>query len=194
MADGVHVPCNFDGQAGGGAERSRTSLSPKAEGREVPWVQGSGEGELWPPSPSAVTRIFPAPLHTQMMEKTPGSLAPCLAWAPCLLGQLLEAPSSVGLPEPPPGRVTLANAPTHQDCGLSRIQNRPGAQMYSFSGSAAASWNNHGDSLPEFTFEWREEDFFSPGASGTWLSALGTSAGCQSWPLSVCLSPVSRWL
>ena len=23
-------------------------LSPKAEGREVPWVQGSGEGDLWP--------------------------------------------------------------------------------------------------------------------------------------------------
>ena len=23
-------------------------LSPKAEGREVPWVQGSGEVELWP--------------------------------------------------------------------------------------------------------------------------------------------------
>ena len=144
--------------------------------------------------PICCDQDFPSPFaHTDDGEdpRFPCSLP---GRAPCLLGQLLEAPSSVGLPEPPPGRVTLANAPTHQDCGLSHIQNRPGAQMYSFSGSAAASWNNHGDSLPEFTFEWREEDFFSPGASGTWLSALGTSAGCQSWPLSVCLSPVSGWL
>ena len=35
-------------------------LSPKAEGREAPWVQGSGEGELWPPSPPAMTRTPPA--------------------------------------------------------------------------------------------------------------------------------------
>ena len=35
--------------------------------------------------------------------------------------------------------------------------------MFPFSGSGAGSWNNHGASLPLFTFEWREEDFFSPG-------------------------------
>ena len=34
-------------------------LSPKAEGREVPWVQGSGEGKLWPQSPPVG---FPGPL------------------------------------------------------------------------------------------------------------------------------------
>ena len=36
---------------------AHTRLSPMAEGREMPWVQGSGEGELWSPSPPAMTRI-----------------------------------------------------------------------------------------------------------------------------------------
>ena len=102
------------------------------------------------------------------MPKPQALLVPCLAWALCLPRQWPEAPSPAGRPEPPPGSVTPADAPTPQDCGLSRIQNRVWAQMFPFSGSGAASWNNHGDSLPEFTFEWREEDFFSPGASGTW--------------------------
>ena len=32
---------------------AHTGLSPKTEGREVLWVQGSGEGKQWPPSPPA---------------------------------------------------------------------------------------------------------------------------------------------
>ena len=31
---------------------AHTGLSPKAEGREVPWVQGSGEGKQWLPKPA----------------------------------------------------------------------------------------------------------------------------------------------
>ena len=55
------------------------------------------------------------------MEKPDGAqasgptLAPCLAWALCLLRQWPEAPSSAGQPEPPPGIVTPADAPTPQD-------------------------------------------------------------------------------
>ena len=30
---------------------AHTGLSPKAERREMPWVQRSGEGELGPPNP-----------------------------------------------------------------------------------------------------------------------------------------------
>ena len=30
---------------------ARTGLSPKAERREMPWVQRSGEGKLGPPNP-----------------------------------------------------------------------------------------------------------------------------------------------
>lgn len=55
------------------------------------------------------------------MEKPHGAqasgptLAPCLAWALCLPRQWPEAPSSAGQPEPPPGSVTPADAPTPQD-------------------------------------------------------------------------------
>lgn len=45
--------------------------------------------------------------------------------------------------------------------------------MFPFSGSGRASWKNHGASLPQSTFEWREEGPFSPAAVGTWLPALG---------------------
>ena len=55
------------------------------------------------------------------MEKIPGAkasgpfLALSLAWDLCLLMQWPEAPSSAGQPEPPPGSVTPADAPTPQD-------------------------------------------------------------------------------
>ena len=125
---------------------AQACLQRQREGRCL-GSRGWGGGAV-ASKPICCDQDFPSPFaHTDDGEdpRFPCSLP---GRAPCLLGQLLEAPSSVGLPEPPPGRVTLANAPTHQDCGLSHIQNRPGAQMYSFSGSAAASWNNHGDSLP----------------------------------------------
>ena len=87
-----------------------TGLSSKAEGREVPWAQGSGEGKLWPASPPAG---FPGPppalLHTQLMEKPPWCPSlrpfPCSLWVSCLPGQWPEGPSSPGQ-EDPPSRIS----------------------------------------------------------------------------------------
>ena len=42
-----------------------TGLSPKAEGREVAWVLGSGERDLWPPSPQLHCQGLPQPFSTQ---------------------------------------------------------------------------------------------------------------------------------
>ena len=48
LANGLHVPCSLMDRLGEELRDACMGLSPKAEGREVPWVQGSGEGELWP--------------------------------------------------------------------------------------------------------------------------------------------------
>lgn len=42
-----------------------TGLSPKAEGMEVAWVLGSGERDLWPPSPQLCGQGLPQPFSTQ---------------------------------------------------------------------------------------------------------------------------------
>ena len=48
MANGLHVPCSLMDRLGEELRDACMGLSPKAEQREVPWVQRSGEGELWP--------------------------------------------------------------------------------------------------------------------------------------------------
>ena len=48
MANGLHVPCSLMDRLGEELTDACMGLSPKAEQREVPWVQRSGEGELWP--------------------------------------------------------------------------------------------------------------------------------------------------
>ena len=114
------------------------------------------------------------------MEKPDGAqasgptLAPCLAWALRLPRQWPEAPSSAGQPEPPPGSVTPADAPTPQDCGLSRIQIRA-----------------QGADVP-ILWLWssflERRGFLLSGASGTWLSALEPVQDASPGPcLCVCL-------
>ena len=86
-----------------------TGLSPKADGREVTWVQGSGavRGAVASKPTYLVSRAFCSPsAHTFDGEASGAqasgpSLALCLAWARCLPRQRPEAPSSAGQPVKP---------------------------------------------------------------------------------------------
>ena len=59
-----HAPCSLDGQAVGGADRCPHKPVSKADRRELPWVQGSGEGELWSPTPLLTGQGLPKPFST----------------------------------------------------------------------------------------------------------------------------------
>ena len=103
--------------------------------------------------------------HLPGAQASGPSLAPCLAWAPCLLGQW---------PESPLHRMTPADAPP--DCVLSRIQNR--AQ-----GTAVPIlWlfmENHGDDFlsPALSGEKRDPFLLWPQAPGclAWLGGMSAT-------------------
>lgn len=129
--------------------------------------------EPWPRPPALWLGPSPAPEHEQVMEEPPAPQPqafprPLPGRLPVSGSRPAWAPAAASGPgaSSTQGCLRLTPAP---DCGLSRIQHRPAAQMVPFSGSRRASWKNHGASLPQSTFERREEGPFSPVAAGTWL-------------------------
>ena len=96
--DGLHIPCSFDGQAGGGAKRC--PHIPVSKGRGMRGTLGAGVwgGRAMAPKPTCwVASTSHSSLAHTVDGEAPGtqssgpSLAPCLARACCLPGQRPEA-------------------------------------------------------------------------------------------------------
>ena len=123
MADGLHVPCNFDGQLGGGVGLRDFPHKPVSKGRGKGGTLGPGVwgGGAVAPKPTCYDQDSPSPLAHTVDGEEPW--CPSLRPYPCSLPGLGSL-SPRQWPEAPAGSVTPADAPTPQDCGLRHIQNR----------------------------------------------------------------------
>ena len=184
MANGFHIPCSLDGQAGGGAERCpyKACLQKWREGRRL-----GSRCLLW------MVTASPNPLAHTVDGEAPQ--CPSLRPFPCSLSGLgflspgaAARGSLLSQPEPPLHRVTPADAP--------RLWPEPHPEHRTI----LWSWS----SFLEKSQHQPSSVFLSVGrigaipscVSGTWLSPLGASADGRSCGPCLCgwlLSKSACW-
>ena len=123
LANGLHVPCCLDGQAGGGEMPAWACLQRQRGGRCL-GSRGLGRGSYGPEAHVLVPRASPSPLA----ETVDGEALWCPSLRPfsCSLpglGSLFSWDSGPTL-APPASSMQGFPADAPPDCGLSHIQNR----------------------------------------------------------------------